>query len=90
MTHMNVHWSGSLTFRAAALMSFQELILNCGVRELARNGEQSAPRLAFLIAEASVGVFFPPKMMVEPQQSHLAIRLGGFRRSLLQVLWPAK
>jgi hypothetical protein len=61
MAHMNVHWAGALTFRAAALMSFQELILNRGVRELARNGEQSAPGLALLIAEASVGIVLTAK-----------------------------
>jgi hypothetical protein len=42
-------------------MSFQELILNRGVRELARNGQQSAPRLALLIAEAPVGIVLSAK-----------------------------
>jgi len=61
MADMNVHWSGALTLRAAALMSFHQLILNRGVRDLTRNGEQASARLALLIAEASVGIVLSAK-----------------------------
>ena len=58
---MNVDWSRTLTFRALALMSFQQLVLNRSVRDLSRNGEQPAACLALLIAEASLGIVLAAK-----------------------------
>jgi hypothetical protein len=58
---MNIHRSGTLTFRAPALVSFHQLILNRCIGDLPRNGEKPAARLALLIAKASIGIILSAK-----------------------------
>src|SRR5258708_39108386 len=58
MAGVNVDRSRAAALRAEALMDFPDLIFDDRFRNLLRKSEKGAASLAFLVAEAAVGVAF--------------------------------
>ena len=53
---MDIHRSRATALRTESLMDFPDLILDSGVRKLARDSKQRSASLAVLVTEASVSV----------------------------------